>query len=68
MSAVPSTKSDMIASQVLHQFNTLKSQSNGDLGKVILAGFVLEDEDRSDNSYTTISIGTGEVCLVILVM
>lgn len=52
------TKSDMIAQQVLLKFSSLKGACNIDLGRVVLAGFVLENED----SYTVVSIGTGK-CL-----
>ena len=55
------SKSDKIAHMVLSKFNSLKSSCNGDLGKVILAGFVMENENCStvEQALKVISIGTG---------
>ena len=51
--------SDRIAQAVLSKFNNLKAGCNGDLGKVILAGFVLENVNDPGTS-SVISIGTGK--------
>lgn len=55
---------DVIVEHVIGEFTRLKSTCSVDLGKVILASFVLEDS--SQGTYSVISIGTGRLSLLAL--
>jgi len=59
MPLTDSSTSDQIAYHVLSQFNSLKGQCTADLGKIILAGFTIQDTKA--NKFTVVSIGTGEL-------
>ena len=51
------TKSDIIAQHVYREFIDLKGKCGVDLGKVILAAFVIENASQA--TFNVVSIGTG---------
>ncbi|XP_067936814.1 double-stranded RNA-specific adenosine deaminase-like [Watersipora subatra] len=58
---VPQKKSDLIANEVFKKFAEVKVNCPADLGKVILAGFIIENTTQS--TFIVVSLGTGNKCL-----